>query len=214
MDWDMKYNTEKDDLLISEYGRLVQELLSQVNSEEDEEKRQLFVERVIRLMLQMQPQIKQQEDYKSRLWRHAFRIQPDLNVKVPEGIDVTPKETDQHDMLEYPYKPIPMRHYGNHVKQLIDEAIKLEDGPKKEYAIETIAYYMKVAYTTWSGDNHVSEDVIRADLYELSERQLVLPPDVRLGKPRDNQPAQHADRRKKKGGKNKNYRNRRNRRRR
>ncbi|MEM8585926.1 MAG: DUF4290 domain-containing protein [Bacteroidota bacterium] len=212
LQWEIEYNTQKDDLLISEYGRLVQELLRKTNDIEEGEKRQLYVERVIRLMLQMQPQIKQQEDYKSRLWRHAFRIQPDMQVEVPEGIEVTPKADAESELLEYPSKPIPMRHYGNHVKQLIDEAVKMEDGPEKEYAIVTIAYYMKVAYSTWSDARNATEEMIRTDLYELSDRQLVLPPNVTLGSPGGKQPAQHDERKKKKkkGG----YRNRRKNRRR
>lgn len=205
MEWDIQYNTAKEPLLISEYGRMVQELLRQANSIEDEKERQAFTDRVVKLMLQMQPQIKEQEDYKARLWRHAFRIAGELNVKVPEGIDVSPKpEEEKADRLPYPNQKMKWRHYGRHVQQLMAEAVKMEDGPKKDYAVKIIAYYMKVAYISWNkSSNFVTEEVIRGDLYEMSDGKLVLAPNVTLGQPRDGQPAQHDDRRKKR--RNRNY---------
>ncbi|MEO0732361.1 MAG: DUF4290 domain-containing protein, partial [Bacteroidota bacterium] len=72
MEWDIAYNTTRDDLVISEYGRGVQDLLRKANEVEDDTERQAYVERVIRLMLQIQPEVKTQGNYQERLWRHAF----------------------------------------------------------------------------------------------------------------------------------------------
>ncbi|MEL6142944.1 MAG: DUF4290 domain-containing protein [Bacteroidota bacterium] len=215
MEWDITYNTAKEPLLISEYGRMVQELLRQANDIEDDTERQAFVKRVIKLMLQMQPQVKEQEDYMARLWRHAFRIAGELNVPIPEGIDVNPKpEEEKPERLPYPAVKMKWRHYGKNVQRLIGEAIEMEDGPKKDYATKIIAYYMKVAYVTWNRtSNFVTEEVIRQDLYEMSEGRLMLDPKVQLGSPRDGQPAQH-DERKKKKRRNRGYNKRKNRRRR
>lgn len=201
MEWDIKYNTAKDPLLISEYGRMVQELLRQVNDTEDPQKRQAFAERVVKLMLQIEPEIKEQEDYKARLWRHAFRIAGnELKVEVPEGIDVSPKpEEEKPERLPYPEMKMKWRHYGRNVQRLVAEAIKMEEGPEKEYAIKIAAYYMKVAYVAWNkNSDFVTEEIIRQDLFEMSEGKLVLSPSVTLGNPKDGQPAQHDDKRKKK----------------
>lgn len=215
MEWDITYNTAKEPLLISEYGRMVQELLRQADAIEEDEKRQAFVQRVIKLMLQMQPRVKEQEDYMARLWRHAFRIAGDLKVNVPEGIDVSPKpEEEKADRLPYPNLKMKWRHYGRNVQELVTEAIKLEDGPKKDYLTKIIAYYMKVAQMTWNrSSNFVNEEAIRTDLYEMSEGKLVLAPNVQLSNPRDGQPAQHDDRKKKRRNRGYNKRKNRNRRR-
>lgn len=201
MEWDITYNTAKDPLLISEYGRMVQELLRQVNDTEDPKARQAFAERVVKLMLQIEPEIKEQEDYKARLWRHAFRIAGGgLEVEVPEGIDVAPKaEEEKPERLPYPELKMKWRHYGRNVQHLVAEAIKMEEGPEKDYATKIAAYYMKVAYVAWNkNSDFVTEEIIRQDLFEMSEGKLVLSPTVTLGTPKDGQPAQHDDRNKKK----------------
>lgn len=201
MEWDIAYNTTRDELVISEYGRAVQELLRNTNSVEDADERQAYVERVIKLMLQMQPEVKTQENYQERLWRHAFLIAGEpLNVKIPEGISVEAEvEKDRPEPIPYPSnEKTRMRHYGQNVQALIKAAVALEDGPEKDHATYTAAYYMKVALSSWNQGKFVNEEMVRKDLYELSEKQLVLAPNIQIGTPGPNQPAQHADRRKKK----------------
>lgn len=204
MEWDIAYNTTRDELVISEYGRGVQDLLRKANEVEDDTDRQAYVERVIQLMLQMQPDVKTQENYQERLWRHAFLIAGEpLNVTIPEGISVEAEaEQEQPEPLPYPSnEKARMRHYGQNVQELIRAAMKMEDGPEKDLATYTAAYYMKVALSSWNQGKFVNEEMIRKDLFELSDRQLVLPPNAQIGTPGPNQPAQHDNRRKKKKNK-------------
>lgn len=201
MEWDIAYNTTQDELIISEYGRTVQDLLRNANSIADDEERQRYVERVIKLMLQMQPSIKSQENYEERLWHHAFAIAGEpLNVKLPEGIEPKPEAEDVAlEALPYPSNERSrMRHYGQNVQTLIAKGKGMEDGPERDLVTYTAAYYMKIALASWNQGKHVNEEMIRKDLYEMSDRTLVLPPDAKIGEPGPNQPAQHDNKRKKK----------------
>jgi hypothetical protein len=199
MEWDIAYNTTKDDLLIPEYGRTVQDLLRKANAVEGAEDRQAYVERVIKLMLQMQPSIKTQENYQERLWRHAFLIAGEpLNVTVPENISLEEEASQQIERLPYPGLNSRMKHYGQNVQQLIKSASALEDGPKKDQATYVAAYYMKIALTSWASGQFVNEEMIRKDLYELSEKKLMLGPEVKIGVPDAKQPEQHPTGRRKK----------------
>ena len=91
-----------------------------------------------------------------------------------------------------------MRHYGQNVQQLIKSAVALEDGPEKDAATYAAAYYMKIALDTWDQGKFVNEDMIRKDLYEMSDKQLVLAPNVKIGVPGPNQPEQNINLRKRK----------------
>jgi len=51
-----------------EYGRNIQKLIQFAQSVEPREKRQAFVERIIKLMMQMNPQNKNIEDNIEKLW--------------------------------------------------------------------------------------------------------------------------------------------------
>ena len=200
MEWDIDYNTSSAELIYSEYGRNVQELLQKANEVADDDERQAYVERVIQLMLQMQPSVKQQENYEERLWKHAFRISGgELNVKVPEGIDAAPDPEGAHpEPLPYPDTSSRMLHYGKNVLALIEEGKQMEDGPERDLLTYTAAYYMKVALSDWRDGKFYNEEMIRKDLYELSDKVLVLPPNAKIGEPNGNQPSQDSGLRRKK----------------
>ena len=193
MEWDIAYNTSNQELIYSEYGRTVQELLQKANEIPGDDERQAYVERVIKLMLQMQPGVKQQVNYQERLWKHAFRIAGgELNVTVPEGINATPEaEAKTPEPLPYPdTNKQRMLHYGKHVLRMIDEGKKMEEGPERDLVAYTAAYYMKVALTDWRDGKFYNEDMIRKDLYELSDKVLMLPKDAKIGEPTGSQPSQ------------------------
>lgn len=201
MEWDIAYNTTKDPLVIKEYGRGVQDLLRRANAVEDDAERQAYVERVLEIMVEAAPDVKNQDNYRERLWKHAFQIAGEpLKVSVPEGIDVSPDaERERPERLPYPEgAKTRMRHYGENVQSLIRAAKELDDGPEKDLATYTAAYYMKVALDAWDQGKFVNEEMIRRDLYEMSDKQLVLAPNVKIGSPGPNQPKQDLKLRKKK----------------
>ncbi|HMQ60688.1 MAG TPA: DUF4290 domain-containing protein [Flavilitoribacter sp.] len=178
----MTYNSEREDIIIPEYGRHVQELIAHAKTIEDTRTRQVFVERVIQLMMQIHPQSRNIEDYRDKLWKHVFRIANyELEVETPTG--VKPSWEDAHkrpDMIPYPEKEARFRHYGHNVQKLIQKAIAMPEGPKRDGFVATIGSYMKLAYKTWNKDHYVSDDVIKNDLDSLSGGKLVLA-DASLG---------------------------------
>ena len=82
----MEYNSQHDQLKISEYGRNIQNMINYAKTVEDQEKRQRIVEGIIQLMMQITPQSKNVAEYKQKLWNHLLYIADyDLNVELPEG---------------------------------------------------------------------------------------------------------------------------------
>ena len=67
-EWSMEYNSQRELLIIPEYGRNVQKLISHAKSIEDKEKRLAFLEKVIDLMMQMHPQNRNLDDHREKLW--------------------------------------------------------------------------------------------------------------------------------------------------
>jgi len=175
----MEYNSQKDQLVIPEYGRNVQNMIGYAKTIEDDEKRQRIVEGVIKLMMQMNPQNKNLADYKERLWKHLFRIANyDLDVIVPDGIVISKEEAAKRpEPLEYPAYETRYRHYGHQVQILIKKAVEMEDPEKKAEFIRVIAAYMKLAYRTWNPDANINDNIIKSDLKEISDKQLEMDPD-------------------------------------
>ena len=58
----MKYNSQKEDLIISEYGRNLQNLVTHAMGIQDKEKKQQFCNGLIKLMHQISPQTRNTAD--------------------------------------------------------------------------------------------------------------------------------------------------------
>lgn len=178
----MEYNSQRDNLVIAEYGRNIQNLLNHVVTIEDDEERQKYANRMVALMLQMNPQSKNLAEYKDKLWRHAYMITDyKLNAKTPSG--EVPQETErrlQPQQLEYPKGKSKKRHYGHNVQDMIDKAIAMEDEEKKSAFVTVIASYMKLAYQTWNREHYVNDEIIKNDLHELSGGKLQVADNVSI----------------------------------
>ncbi|MEO6758659.1 MAG: DUF4290 domain-containing protein [Saprospiraceae bacterium] len=175
---DIEYNTEKAPLLYPEYGRTIHEMLQYATTIQEPRKQQNTVESIIGLMQQLGPGgNRNMDDYRERLWNHAFAI-ADYNL---EGVSAPPGITIRRDegqpkaiVIEYPATALRFRHYGNGIQALMQKAIAMPEGTKKEGFVEVIASYMKLAYKTWNKEHYVSDDIVKEDLEILSDGQLAL----------------------------------------
>lgn len=176
----LEYNSQRENLIISEHGRHVQKLINHALTIEDRTKRQSFVESVVNLMHQMNPQTKNVAEYKERLWKHAFRISNyQLDVDAPEGVVITPPDKDMRESkLGYPKMEKRFRHYGRNVQELVRKALTMEPGDKRDGFVEIIGSYMKLAYRTWNREHYVNDEIIMADLRTLSKGELIMSDDI------------------------------------
>jgi Domain of unknown function (DUF4290) len=179
----MDYNSDKESLLYPEYGRNIQGMIDYAKAEGNMEQRQLMVEAIVNLMYQMNPQSKNVDDYKEKLWKHVFHI-AEYNlggVLPPSGIHPTPEDVVKRpERISYPASGARYRHYGNNVHQLIKKALSMEDEVKRAGMVNTIGAYMKLAYRTWNKEHYVSDDIIKGDLETLSNGKLQLDEDVAI----------------------------------
>ncbi|HPK08804.1 MAG TPA: DUF4290 domain-containing protein [Saprospiraceae bacterium] len=178
----MQYNSRKEDLIISEYGRHVQELIIHAKTIQDDEYRQKFVESVVELMDQMNPQQKNVKEHIEKLWRHVFRIANyDLDVVPTVGERPTPENAVRKpDQLPYPQSEFRFRHYGHYIQEMIEKALGFEDNVKKMNFAYVIAAYMKLAYRTWNREHYVNDEIIKEDLRIMSKGNLVLPAEIQI----------------------------------
>ncbi len=172
----MEYNSQKEGLIIAQYGRNVQNLINYALKIEDKEKRQSFTEAIIELMNQMNPISRNEEDHIEKLWRHLFRISDyKIDVIPPSGVVPNPESSEyQPSQIAYDKGTKGFRHYGSNVKKLIEKAKELTDVEKKAEFTMIIASYMKLAYRTWNRDHYVNDEIIKGDLKKLSEGALEL----------------------------------------
>lgn len=171
---EIEYNSQRGDINIAEYGRNIQKMLHYAAEIEDLEKQRKYVDKIIDLMIVINPQCRNVEDFRTKLWKHAYRIS-DFKLKLtpPEGVVFSKEDTKEHpEEVAYPNIVNNFRHYGHHIQLLIKKAKEMPEGPKKVGMINTIASYMKLAYKTWNRENYVSDESIKNDLATISKGTL------------------------------------------
>lgn len=175
---DIEYNTERPHIQFPEYGRSIQELIYNAKTIESLPLRQKTVEAIVGLMITLSPNNpnRNMDDFKEKLWNHVFAIANyELDVKPPSNIVIVREEDKpKPEPLGYPASSTRKRHYGSSVHALIQKAIEMPEGTKREGFAEVIASYMKLAYKTWNKEHYVSDDIVKEDLEILSNGQLVL----------------------------------------
>jgi hypothetical protein len=168
------YNTQKDGLLIREYGRNTQNLINEAKQIEDREERQVYIEKIVRLIMSMHPHTRNVDDYRLKVWSHVLKMANyDLDVDIPDNLPDA-REKRKPDHVAYPKNTKRLRHYGRNVRVMIEKAKGMEDKEKQEAYITVIAAYMKMSYKTWNREN-VNDEVICQEFARLAKGELEVP---------------------------------------
>jgi len=179
------YNTSRSRLILPEYGRNIQKMVEHILTIPDREERNQLAQAVIIIMGNMNPHLRDINDFKHKLWDHLaimsdFRLDIDYPYEIPRPEEFTEKPR----RVSYNSKDIKFRHYGHIVESLIEEAVKLPDGDDKDTLIKLIANHMKKSYLAWNRDS-VTDEIIFNNLYELSGKRLVVKEGLKLSDQKD-----------------------------
>ncbi|MFM7725286.1 MAG: DUF4290 domain-containing protein, partial [Flavobacteriales bacterium] len=176
----VEYNTQRDHLLIAEYGRNVQKMIQHALTIDDREKRTRFANTIVNVMGYLNPQLRDTVDYKHKLWDHLFLISGyKLDVDAPYPIPGPDSGRLKPAHIGYPSSDIVYKYYGKTMEDMIRRVSEMEDGPSKEQYARYLANYMKMSYLTWNKDT-VDDNTILNHLEELSEGRLKLSETARL----------------------------------
>jgi hypothetical protein len=168
----MEYNTERDQIVISEYGRSVQHMINFVMSIEDPEKRQKNAEAVVETMAILNAQMKGVEDYKQRFWDHMIEISDwQLDVESPYGMPDRTEKESKPEPIAYPHHKIRWNHLGKNVEELFKKAMAENDPDKKRGYAQALGLYMKVAYKNYHEET-VTDEEIKKEITNMSNGAL------------------------------------------
>jgi hypothetical protein len=176
----MEYNSTRPKLVLKEYGRHVQLIVESCLAEKDEEKRNRYAKEIIELMGQLNPHLRNVEDFRHKLWDHLF-IMSDYQLQVDSPYPIKNREEIERrpERLPYPQSRLKYRHYGKNVTKLIAKAVTTEDAEKQAAFSNCIGNFMKLVYQNWSQEN-VNDEIIKNDLNLMSDGQLTVADDQDL----------------------------------
>jgi len=169
---DVEYNTQREHMMISEYGRNIQKMVAFAMAEPSRDRRTMLANALISLMGSLNPQLRDVADYKHKLWDHLFIISDfKLDVDCPYPLPTIESVFRKPDLLNYPQSRIRFRFYGKNIVKMIEAATQLEDGSMKTTFINLIGSFMKNACKNWNAET-LSDEEILAHLEMLSEGKI------------------------------------------
>lgn len=176
----LKYNTEKEQIIISEYGRCVQEMIHKLPEIEDRKERTEAAQFIVSVMAQMTPQVKESDDYQHKLWDLLYIISDyQLDVDGPYEPPIRKGQETRPKHIDYQNNEISYGHYGQYLVKMIEAASKEENEEVREALALSLACKMKHNYLDWN-KSIVNDQVIIEDLKRISGGKLVLADDTKL----------------------------------
>lgn len=168
----MDYNTDREHLVLPEYGRNIQNMVNYCMSIPDRAERQYCAETIVRVMEMMQPDVSGTPDAQKVLWDHLARMSHyQLDIDYPVEITREEEITKKPDRVAYPMSNIRLRQYGHLLESLLKKLGDIEDGAEKDRLIELTANQMRKDLFYWNKDA-LNEERIADDMAKYTEGKV------------------------------------------
>ena len=170
----LEYNSNREDLIIPEYGRHIHKMVNQAIECNNKDERNNMAKAIIGVMGNLNPHLRDVPDFQHKLWDQLF-IMSQFQLDVDSPYPKPSKEIFEQkpEKLNYPQNHPKYRFYGNNIKKMIDVAVSWEDGEMKSQLVYVIANHMKKCFLNWNKDT-VEDTVIYEHLFELSNGKISL----------------------------------------
>ncbi|MDG1334377.1 MAG: DUF4290 domain-containing protein [Crocinitomicaceae bacterium] len=168
----MEYNTARGKMLLPEYGRNVQNMIQHAMEIEDREERNRAAQAIIEVMGQLNPHLRDVDDYRHKLWTHLF-VMSDFKLDVDSPFEIPEEESLQErpEPVPYPKSKIRFGHFGQYTQKILEESREMTDEGEREYMTNSMGNFMKKQYLIHN-NNAVENNVIADQLMELSQGDL------------------------------------------
>ncbi|HTH57044.1 MAG TPA: DUF4290 domain-containing protein [Cyclobacteriaceae bacterium] len=169
-----EYNSQREHIILKEYGRNVQKLVNYIRTIPDKEKRTQMATTLIELIKQLAPVAKEAQENPQRMWDDLYIMANfDLDVNNPFTTPDRSILQKKPRKMEYPQSEVRFRHYGKNIERLVQEAMKKEDPQEREEATIYLGKLMKTFYGNWNKET-LDDSVIVRDITNMSKGKLTL----------------------------------------
>ena len=172
----LDYNTQREKLVLPEYGRDIQKMVDHAMTLPTKEERQQCAESIVAIMGRMYPQNGDRKMREQKLWDHlALMSNFQLDIDYPYDVSEVKNITTKPAPMGYPMRDIPVRHYGSMVFELFQKLKTMEPGEERDALVCLTANQMKRSLLQWSRGSaddakvaadlaHYTDGVIQLDL--------------------------------------------------
>lgn len=156
----LDYNTQRQQLLLPEYGREIQRMVDHAVTLQTKEERLKCARTIVRLMETKVPHIRDNSDYEQTLWDHLYLMSnKQLDIDWPFDVSEAEKFLSKPDPLPLPQGNIRQRYYGNLVSELLEQLQTMPAGDERDELTRLTANQMKRDLTLWGNGTNDDEKV-------------------------------------------------------
>ena len=168
----LDYNTQREKLLMPEYGREIQKMVDHAVSLPDKEERLKCAKSIIRLMESKNPQLHDSENYEQALWDHLYLMSHrQLDIDWPYDVSEAEKILSKPEPMAHPSEGTHMRHYGRLMEELFEKLKTMPEGEERDELVRLTANQMKRNLATW-GHGSMDDEKVADDLARFTDGKI------------------------------------------
>ena len=170
----LDYNTQREQIVLPEYGREIQQMVDYAVSIPDREERLRCAKTIVAIMDRMLPESKNAEGHERKLWDQlAIMSHFKLDIDYPFDVSQAHQMQAKPAPMKYPMSRIRVRHYGKLVMEACDKLKTMEPGRERNELVRLVANQMKRDLTQWSHGSNDNEKVA-SDLAQFTDGAIQL----------------------------------------
>lgn len=170
----LDYNTQREKLILPEYGREIQQMVDHAVSLPDKAERQRCAETIIDIMARKDSQSRNTTDYRQKLWDHlALMSNFQLDIDYPCDVSKALKIATKPEPLPYQNNRIAVRHYGKMLLEVMEKLKTMPPGEARNKLVKHTANQMKRNLVQW-GHGSVENEKVAADIERLTDGAIKL----------------------------------------
>ena len=174
---DMKgldYNTQREKLIMPEYGREIQKMIEHACELPTKEERLKCAKAIIHQMENKNLPLRENADYEQTLWNHLYLMSHrELDIDWPYDVSEADKILSRPQPMPLPNGHIRLRHYGHLVEDLLGLLKTMPAGEERDALVKKAANQMKRDLTIW-GHGAVEDERIADDLARYTDGAIQL----------------------------------------
>ena len=168
----LDYNTQREKLLMPEYGREIQKMVDYAVSLPDKAERLKCAKSIIRLMESKNPQLHDSEDYEQALWDHLYLMSHrQLDIDWPYDVSEAEKILSKPAPLEHPTGNVRLRHYGRLMEEVFEKLKTMPEGEERDELVRLTANQMKRNLAAW-GHGSMDDEKVADDLARFTDGKV------------------------------------------
>ena len=172
----LDYNTAREKLVMTEYGREIQKMIDVAIALPTKEERMRCAYAIIHQMEMKNPQVREGEDYEQTLWDHLYLMsRKQLDIDWPYDMSEAENILAKPAPMKHPSPngQSRMRHYGRLLMEVFERLKTMPEGVERDELVRLTANQMKRDLMTWSHGS-VDDEKVADDLARFTDGKLHL----------------------------------------